>query len=81
MFTLRPVKVNPVEYSVWKSLMLQSVCGKISQESVLVSRVSDEVCRQLPEGHLSFPTSDVGSIPIARSINLDDSVDLTRLSY
>jgi hypothetical protein len=25
--------------------------------------------------------SDVGSIPIARSINPDDSVDLTRLSY
>jgi hypothetical protein len=25
-------------------------------------------------------TSDVGSIPIARSINPDDSVDLTRLS-
>ena len=25
--------------------------------------------------------SDVGSIPIARSINLDDSIALTRLSY
>ena len=25
--------------------------------------------------------SDVGSIPIARSINLDDSITLTRLSY
>ena len=25
--------------------------------------------------------SDVGSIPIARSINVDDSIALTRLSY
>jgi hypothetical protein len=25
--------------------------------------------------------ANVGSIPIARSINLDDSVDFTRLSY
>ena len=25
--------------------------------------------------------SDVGSIPIARSINVDDSIGLTRLSY
>jgi hypothetical protein len=30
--------------------------------------------------HLS-QASEVGSIPIARSINPDDSVDLTRLSY
>src|SRR6266404_1513344 len=28
----------------------------------------------------AFQASDVGSIPIARSINPDDSVDLTRLS-
>jgi hypothetical protein len=30
---------------------------------------------------LASQASDVGSIPIARSISLDDSVALTRLSY
>jgi hypothetical protein len=34
-----------------------------------------EVCSEASQ------VSDVGSIPIARSINPDDSVDLTRLSY
>src|SRR5215467_16324245 len=51
-----------------------------SAYSCIINRIESE--RASYNGSIeASQASDVGSIPIARSINLDDSVDLARLSY
>jgi len=55
----------------------QSAVGSVDSENCDSPRTV--VWSQIEDS--SSQASDVGSIPIARSINPDDSVDLTRLSY
>src|SRR5216683_4601694 len=61
----------------WRELIAKTFLAEF-----MYNRASRYVERASYNGSIeASQASDVGSIPIARSINHDDSIDLTRLSY